>query len=73
MKKTFKIGAIFVMSILSATILAQTTNDSKTLNKTSGVAMPACKKWTWNGDVYNRKVICLEWREEKQNKEGKKK
>ena len=73
MKKTSKSGAIFVMSILSATILAQTTNDSKTFNKTSGVAIPACKKWTWNGDVYSRKVICLEWREEKQNKEGKKK
>ena len=73
MKKTFKIGAIFVMSILSATILAQTTNDSKSLNKTNGVAMPDCKRWTWVGDVYNRKVICLEWREENINKEGKKK
>jgi hypothetical protein len=73
MKKTFKYGAIFVMSILSATILAQTTNDSKTVVNTNGVSMPACKRWTWSGDVYNRKVICLEWREENKNKEGKNK
>jgi hypothetical protein len=73
MKKTSKLGALFVMSILSATILAQTTNDSKNVVNTNGVSMPACIRWAWTGDVYNRKVICLEWREEKQNKEGKKK
>jgi hypothetical protein len=28
-------------------------------------------KWTWSGDVYNRKVTCLEWR--KKDKESKKK
>ena len=22
---------------------------------------PRCVKWTWSGDVYNRKVVCLEW------------
>jgi len=71
MKKTFKLGTIFVMSILSATILAQTTNDSKTVVNTNSVSMPACKKWTWSGDVYNRKVICLEWR--KEEKKGKQK
>jgi len=21
-----------------------------------------CVRWTWSGDVYNRKVICLEWK-----------
>ena len=21
-----------------------------------------CVRWTWTGDVYNRTVICLEWR-----------
>jgi len=20
-----------------------------------------CIRWTWTGDVYNRKVVCLEW------------
>lgn len=22
-----------------------------------------CTRWTWSGDVYNRKVVCLEWQE----------
>ena len=22
-----------------------------------------CVRWTWTGDVYNRKVVCLEWRD----------
>ena len=73
MKKAYKTGALFVMSILSATILAQTANDSKILNKTSSDNRLTCIRWSWTGDVYNRKVICLEWREEKPNKEGKKK
>ena len=21
-----------------------------------------CIRWTWSGDVYDRKVVCLEWR-----------
>jgi hypothetical protein len=21
-----------------------------------------CVRWTWTGDVFNRKVYCLEWR-----------
>lgn len=32
---------------------------------------PDCVRWTWTGDVYNRKVICVEWR--KQEEEGSKK
>jgi hypothetical protein len=20
-----------------------------------------CIRWTWSGDVYNRKVVCLQW------------
>ena len=73
MKNTYKLGAFFVMSILSAAISAQTTNDSKILVNTKTSPLPLCKKWTWSGDVYNRKVICLEWREENKNKESKKK
>lgn len=32
-----------------------------------------CIRWTWTGDVYNRKVVCLEWREKNasSNKEKK--
>ena len=24
-----------------------------------------CVRWSWTGDVYNRKVYCLEWRKKK--------
>lgn len=24
-----------------------------------------CVRWAWSGDVYNRKVVCLEWRKKK--------
>lgn len=24
-----------------------------------------CVRWAWTGDVYDRKVFCLEWREKK--------
>lgn len=30
--------------------------------------MPDCKRWAWSGDVYNRKVICLEWRKKEPEK-----
>jgi hypothetical protein len=32
-----------------------------------------CVRWTWTGDVYNRKVICLEWRDRDAPKVDKKK
>jgi hypothetical protein len=22
---------------------------------------PRCVRWTWTGDVFNRKVVCVEW------------
>jgi len=37
---------------------------------------PRCVRWTWTGDVYNRQVVCLEWRKKDKDKEqekGKKK
>jgi hypothetical protein len=37
------------------------------------IQKPECIRWTWGGDVYNRKVICLEWRKEKEEKKGKQK
>lgn len=30
--------------------------------------LPECVRWTWTGDVYNRKVICLEWRKKEPEK-----
>jgi hypothetical protein len=32
-----------------------------------------CVRWTWTGDVYNRKVVCLEWRDRDAPKVDKKK
>jgi len=32
------------------------------------VQQPECIRWTWTGDVYNRKVICLEWRKKEPEK-----
>ena len=32
-----------------------------------------CVRWTWTGDVYNRKVVCLEWRDRDAPKFEKKK
>ena len=33
-----------------------------------------CVRWTWTGDVYNRQVVCLEWRDrDAPRKEEKKK
>lgn len=37
-------------------------------------AEPRCVKWTWSGDVYNRKTVCLMWQEkDKKNPPEKKK
>lgn len=32
-----------------------------------------CVRWQWSGDVYNRKVVCLEWRDRDAPKVEKKK
>ena len=32
-----------------------------------------CVRWTWTGDVYNRKVVCLEWRDRDAPKKEEKK
>ena len=29
----------------------------------SSAARWECIRWTWTGDVYSRKVVCLEWRD----------
>jgi hypothetical protein len=29
----------------------------------SSAARYECVRWVWTGDVYNRKVVCLEWRD----------
>ena len=37
---------------------AQITNAKDSGNATTN----ECVKWTWSGDVYSRKVTCMEWR-----------
>jgi hypothetical protein len=32
-----------------------------------------CVRWTWTGDVFERKVICLEWRDRDAPKKVEKK
>jgi hypothetical protein len=39
----------------------------------SSAARLECVRWTWYGDVYNRTVICLEWRDKDAPKVEKKK
>lgn len=36
-------------------------------------AEPRCVKWTWTGDVYNRKTTCLMWQDKDKKKEPEKK
>ena len=44
------------LAILTCLVVpsAQTINVNTPTNE--------CVKWTWSGDVYSRKVTCLEWR-----------
>ena len=46
---------------------AQTTTASTSGNTTTN----ECVKWTWSGDVYNRKVTCLEWRKKEERNKKK--
>ena len=32
-----------------------------------------CVRWVWTGDIYNRKVVCLEWRDRDAPKKEEKK
>lgn len=34
---------------------------------------PRCVKWQWTGDVYNRKVVCIEWTKPTTDKKDPKK
>jgi hypothetical protein len=36
---------------------------SQALSKQKEPPVYECIRWTWFGDVYNRKVVCLEWKE----------
>ena len=55
------------MAVLCASY-AETTN---LFSIYTYIQKPECIRWTWSGDVYNRKVVCLEWRK-KEPEKGKK-
>jgi hypothetical protein len=64
--KKVALVALFVM--FSDAGLTQPTYDQKSNLPTTNTPAPVCKRWTWSGDVYNRKVVCLEWVEAKEGK-----
>jgi len=57
------------LAILACLVVpsAQTTNVSTSSNATTN----ECVKWTWSGDVYSRKVTCLEWRKKEERNKKK--
>jgi hypothetical protein len=32
---------------------------------------PRCVRWTWTGDVYDRRVVCIEWSKQSKEKDPK--
>ena len=63
-------AAVILMAVLCAAY-AETIN---LFSIYTYIQKPECVRWTWSGDVYNRKVICLEWRKkEPEPEKGKKK
>jgi hypothetical protein len=58
--------ALFVM--FSDAGLTQPTYDQKSNLATTNTPVLVCKRWIWSGDVYTRKVVCLEWVNAKEGK-----
>jgi hypothetical protein len=61
-----KVAAMALFVMFSDAGLTQPTYDQK--STTTNTLAPVCKRWTWSGDVYNRKVVCLEWVDAKEGK-----
>ena len=53
-----KIALGLAILVCLAVPSAQTTNARDAGNAITN----ECVRWTWSGDVYSRKVTCLEWR-----------
>ena len=64
--KKLAVVALFVM--FSDAGLTQPTYNQKLNSTTTNAPLLVCKRWIWSGDVYNRKVVCLEWVEAKEGK-----
>ena len=70
MKKTKIILGVSVLLLLltvsSQTLINQSTYESKSLVDSNSITARKdetlkCIRWGWTGDVYERKVYCLEW------------
>lgn len=47
----------WVLILLLSVTIASAENPKQNLKNEVRV----CTRWTWVGDVYNRKLMCLEW------------
>ena len=57
------VSILAMLATLFATAIAQQPTDpAKDIKKWPDWE---CVRWTWTGDVYNRTVVCLEWRKKK--------
>jgi hypothetical protein len=68
------IAAIAVMVLIdtsSQTITPPQPQAAQPLLVDKSQQPPKCIRWTWSSDVYNRTVVCLEWRKKETNKEKK--
>jgi hypothetical protein len=63
-----KVAALALFVMFSDAGLAQPTYDQKLNLTTTKAPLLVCKRWIWSGDVYVRKVVCLEWVDAKEGK-----
>jgi hypothetical protein len=57
--KPLLILAILAISVFPLVTAQQSAGNNKDVKKWPEWE---CVRWTWAGDVYNRHVVCLEWR-----------
>ena len=60
--------AKIAMGLASLACVAVPSAQPTNAKVTSNVPTNECVKWTWSGDVYSRKVTCLEWRKKEEKK-----
>ena len=63
-----KVAALALFVMFCGDGFTQTTYDQKLNLTTTKAPLLVCKRWIWSGDVYVRKVVCLEWVEAKEGK-----
>ena len=50
--------------VLSATLILIALTTYSYSEENSYSEEMKCVRWSWTGDVYDRKVVCLEWKKE---------